>query len=92
MILVSYDIANDKLRTKFAKDLDKFGHRLQYSVWEIKNSDRLLNNVIQLIDNNYANKFSEEDSVYIFKLSKTNMIKTYGFVKHEDDELIIVKR
>jgi len=32
MVIVSYDISDDKLRTKFSKYLSKFGHRLQYSV------------------------------------------------------------
>ena len=35
MIVVSYDISDDKLRTKFSKYLSRFGHRLQYSVFEI---------------------------------------------------------
>ena len=30
MVLVSYDISDDKLRTKFARDLSKYGFRLQY--------------------------------------------------------------
>lgn len=30
MIIVSYDISDDKLRTNFAKYLSKFGHRIQY--------------------------------------------------------------
>jgi len=42
MLLVSYDISNDKLRTRFAKYLSKYGNRLQYSVFEIKNSDRII--------------------------------------------------
>ena len=37
MLLISYDISNDKIRTKFAKYLSKFGFRLQYSVFEISN-------------------------------------------------------
>lgn len=31
MIIISYDISNDKLRTKFAKYLSRFGHRIQYA-------------------------------------------------------------
>ena len=42
MLIISYDISNDKLRTKFSKFLCKFGYRLQYSVFEIKNSKRIL--------------------------------------------------
>ena len=45
MILVSYDISNDKVRTKFAKFLSKFGFRLQYSVFEIHNSEAVLSNI-----------------------------------------------
>lgn len=43
MILVAYDIANDKLRTKsFANYLSKHGYRLQYSIFQIKNSQRII--------------------------------------------------
>lgn len=49
MILLSYDISNNKLRTRFSKFLSKYGHRLQYSVFEIDNSDTILRNVITQI-------------------------------------------
>ena len=42
MILVSYDIADDKLRTQFSKFLRKYGNRMQFSVYKIQNSKRLL--------------------------------------------------
>ena len=42
MLIVAYDIHNDKLRTKFWKLLKKFWRRLQYSVFEVKNSERIL--------------------------------------------------
>lgn len=35
MIIVSYDISNDKVRSKFSKFLLEYGDRLQYSVYEI---------------------------------------------------------
>ena len=38
-------IANDKLRTSFAKYLSRFGHRIQYSVFEIDNSKRIVDSV-----------------------------------------------
>lgn len=46
MIIISYDISNDKLRTQFSKFLSKFGHRIQYSVFEIENSKKLLDNIM----------------------------------------------
>ena len=51
MVVVSYDISNDKLRTKFAKYLSRFGHRLQYSVFEIDNSEKIVNALyLQLLE------------------------------------------
>jgi len=34
LILVSYDIPNDRRRVKIAKTLEDFGDRVQYSVFE----------------------------------------------------------
>ena len=45
MIVISYDISNDKLRTRFSKYLSRFGHRIQYSVFEIDNSESFLSNM-----------------------------------------------
>lgn len=91
MIVISYDISSDKLRTKFSKYLTRFGHRIQYSVFTIENSNKLLNNVISDIENRYSKMFSEEDSVYIFNLSASCEIKRYGYAKHEEEEILIVK-
>jgi CRISPR-associated protein Cas2 len=67
MLVVSYDISDNKLRTKFAKTLIKQGGiRLQYSVFEINNSKRVLDNLIIRLDNYYAKKFGGGDSVFIF--------------------------
>lgn len=90
MLLISYDISNDKLRTKFSKYLSKYGGRLQYSLFEIKNSARILNNIKIEIDTQFAKKFSETDSIMIFQLSETCKITKYGYAKHLDDSLIIL--
>lgn len=91
MIVISYDIASDKLRTRFAKYLSRFGHRIQYSVFEIENSNKLLNNIICDIENRYAKQFTEEDSVYIFKMSASCEIIRYGYAKHEEEDILIIK-
>lgn len=90
MILVSYDIQNDKLRAKFAKFILKFGERKQYSVYEIKNSQRILSLIKSEIDFNFSKKFGEEDSVLIIETSKTCKISRYGFAKHDDSDIIVV--
>ena len=90
MILISYDIANDKLRAQFAKFLSKFGYRIQYSVFTIENSEHLLNNIGTEINNHFSKKFSQSDSVYIFRLSASCKIIKYGYAANEDKEIIIV--
>lgn len=51
MIIISYDISDDRKRSKFSKYIKHFGHMLQYSVYEIDNSERILNNIIADINN-----------------------------------------
>mgnify|MGYP004449886427 CR=1 FL=1 len=90
MILISYDISDDKKRTRFAKYLSKFGHRLQYSVFEIENSERILNNITADLNNKFLKTFGETDSVYIFRLSKNCEVTKFGYAKHEDSDIMIV--
>ncbi|HRO83768.1 MAG TPA: CRISPR-associated endonuclease Cas2 [Niabella sp.] len=90
MLLVSYDISEDKLRTNFSKYLSKFGRRMQYSVFEIKNSDRILKNIQVKIENYFGKRFQQTDSVIIFELSKSCKITKYGYAKNDDEELIII--
>jgi CRISPR-associated protein Cas2 len=90
MIIISYDIADDHLRTRFSKYLKRFGHRIQYSVFEIKNSNRILDNIMNDIANRFEKQFTQSDSVFIFNLSSSCEIVKYGYAKNEDDDIIIV--
>ena len=90
MILVSYDISNDKLRTKFSKYLEKYGHRIQYSVFEIDNSNKIIDNIINDLDNRYKKNFSQEDSVMIFVLSSSCKVIKYGYACNEDSSIIVI--
>lgn len=90
MLLISYDIGNDKIRTKFSKFLSKFGFRLQYSVFEIKNSENILKNIENEIKNVYMKSFTEEDSVIIFKLSATCKKTCYGYAKNEEKDFFVI--
>lgn len=90
MLLITYDISDDKLRTKFAKYLSKFGFRLQYSVFEIKNSETVLRNIETEIQNTYVKHFTEEDSIIIITLSETCKKTCYGYAKNEEKEIFII--
>lgn len=90
MILISYDISNNKLRTKFSKFIMKFGRRIQYSVFEITNSKRMLNNIMCEIKNNFENKFNQSDSVIIIETSENCKITRFGFAKNEESDIIVM--
>lgn len=90
MLIVSYDISDDKLRTRFSKFLCKFGYRLQYSVFQIKNSKRVLENVISEVQGRFAKHFTQNDSIIIFSLSKTCKTVRFGYAKNDEEDLIMV--
>lgn len=91
MIVVSYDISDDKLRTRFSKYLSKFGHRLQYSVFEIDNSPRIIDNIITDIKNKFEKKFTQQDSVIIFKMSSSCEIFRFGYAENDEKDFFIIK-
>lgn len=88
MLVVSYDISNNKLRTKFAKTLEKQGAiRLQYSVYEVNNTKRVLDNLKVRIENYYAKLFDGGDSIFIFETDEKQAIK-YGNAIHRDQDIV----
>ncbi len=89
-LIITYDISNDKLRTTFSKYLSKFGYRLQFSVFEIKNSERILDNIKTKITAYFENKFEQSDSVIIFHLSIQCEKICFGYAKNEETDLVII--
>ncbi len=90
MLLVVYDIKKDKTRTRFAKFLKRFGRRLQYSVFEVKNSPRILSNISSEIESVYEPQFTQGDSVLIFNVGDQSCIGRYGYPVNEQDDLVIL--
>jgi len=92
MLIITYDMSDNKLRTKFSKLLCKYGRRLQYSVFEIKNSQRILNLILLEIEKKFAPKFTMSDSILIFPINPNcvNKIYRYGFPVEEEKELLII--
>ncbi len=90
MVVISYDISDDKLRARFSKFLEKYGHRIQYSVFEIDNSERILTNIMAEISNRFEKKFSQADSVIVFRLSNTCKVTRYGYAKNEERKMVII--
>lgn len=93
MFFVSYDFADNRARGKFSKFLKKFGRRIQYSVFEIKNSKRALDNILKEIDMKYKKIFCGSDSIIIFPLCESckKKVVRYGSAENEESDLVIFK-
>lgn len=89
-MIVSYDFADNKVRAKFAKFLKQYGDKIQYSVYRVKNSKRVLQNIQAEIEHSYKKKFTNSDSIYIFSTceSCTRKIARYGSAKHEEEDVV----
>ncbi len=90
MLIVSYDFANDKTRARFAKFLKKYGWRMQYSVFIIRNSPRVLRNITAEIESRYKKQFKKTDSIVIFPVCETckGKLIRYGSARHELEDVV----
>ncbi len=88
--IVSYDIPDDRKRTRVAKTMLDYGTRVQYSVFEcIIGEDKLLEKMISKL----SGLVSEEDSVRIYalcaKCEKVVKVLGSGEVTKDEDVFIL---
>jgi len=90
MLIVSYDFTDNFIRARFSKFLKKYGRKIQYSVYEIKNSQRVLQNILDEIKLNYKKGFTGADSILIFQVCEgcKKKVVRYGYAANEDKEII----
>lgn len=87
MIIVSYDISDDKMRTNFSKMLKSNGAiRLQFSVYEVRNTKRIVDNLVAKIEA-YAKHFTADDSIILFDVDSDKLTK-YGNAIHRDQAVV----
>ncbi|MDD2548068.1 MAG: CRISPR-associated endonuclease Cas2 [Candidatus Pacebacteria bacterium] len=94
MFIISYDFSNNKQRSNFAKFLKKYGRRIQFSVYEIRNSKRFLNNILKEIDLKYKKTFTKRDSIVIIQICngcKAKIVR-YGYAENENREVLFFKK
>jgi CRISPR-associated protein Cas2 len=90
MIIVAYDFTSNKVRARFSKYLQKYGRKIQYSIYEIRNSKRVLQNILREIELVYKKHFTGADSIIIFQMGeweKNNVIR-YGYSANDEKEVV----
>ena len=89
MYLIVYDIQDDNLRTKFAKFLERYGVRIQYSVFSVTNSPRILTNIKVEITSQFEKSFTQGDSVMVYQVPDDACVAKFGYPVDDDSDLII---
>ncbi len=75
------------MRSNFSKMLKENGAvRLQYSVYEVRNTKRIMDNLVAKIET-YSKHFTADDSVVIFDVDMNKMSK-YGNAIHRDKPVV----
>ena len=87
LVLIIYDIIENKKRTKFAKHLEGYGTRVQKSAFEARLTQKKYNNLMEEIP-----RFcSSEDSIRVYRITGQSQISAWGTKEiPEDDEDVIV--
>lgn len=91
MLIISYDFESNRKRARFSKFIQKYGRRIQYSVFEIRNSGRVLQNILDEIELKYRKQFTGADSVLIFQVCKgcRKGVLRYGYAENEESDIVV---
>ena len=90
IVIISYDIEEDKKRTRLANKLKDFGFRVQYSVFEADIKQNELKELKKLLK---SYKLTGNDSIRLYQLCEScvNKIKIWGIGEvMKDKEIYIV--
>ncbi|MDD3185232.1 MAG: CRISPR-associated endonuclease Cas2 [Anaerostipes sp.] len=87
LVLVIYDIVDNKHRLKFSKELEKYGFRIQKSAFEARLTKKQYKKLLRVISQ-YA---IDDANIRVYKLKGYGEVKSWGGKKeiYENDVIII---
>ena len=85
-VVICYDISDNKRRYRFAKLLERYGLRVQRSVFEGNLSKVKYNQLVSKIDGYII----EGNNVRVYKITGNGEIKTWGNVESPKVEDVII--
>ncbi|MGN1318833.1 MAG: CRISPR-associated endonuclease Cas2 [Lachnospirales bacterium] len=86
LVLIIYDIIDNKRRLKFSKFLEKYGIRVQKSAFEMIISTKQYNDLVAKIPS-YIN---DEDNVRVYRLKAVGEVISWGSGMTCAEEVIIL--
>lgn len=64
---------------------------MQYSVFEVRNSPRVIQNILTQVDVSFKKKFAQTDSVVLFSVCEgcKKRIKRFGAAVHDVEKVVM---
>ncbi len=84
--LVIYDIIDNKRRTRFAKYLNGYGHRIQKSCFEVVVRPKVFEKMVTQI----GRYCDQEDSIRVYRINGKSQVWHWGAQLLEDEEDVVV--
>lgn len=91
LMIISYDVSDDKKRAKLAKYLAQFGSRIQYSVFKIEQAQRFLTTLIAELQEKIIVTLDPSDSVYVFRPCSSCQIELLTGGEIEEETFMIIQ-
>lgn len=86
LVLIIYDIPDNKRRYKMVKFLERFGIRVQKSAFEM-----ILDNITyQKLTSTLPKYIDSEDNVRVYRLPINGDVVTWGSARTENEDVIII--
>lgn len=86
IILIIYDITDDKHRRNLVKILSSFGLRVQKSAFEARLNKRQYNKLLSKIEKFYR----DSDNIRIYRLQEYEEVRVYGNEDYSAEEVIVI--
>lgn len=86
IILIIYDITDDKYRRNLVKILSSFGLRVQKSAFEARLDKRQYNKLLSKIEKFYR----DSDNIMIYRLQEYEEVRVYGTEDYSAEEVIVI--
>lgn len=86
IVLVIYDISNNKHRLRIAKYLNSFGQRVQESCFEARLNKKQYKKLIEGL----KKLLKTDDNIRVYKIYGREEIETFGFKDYKELEDVII--
>ena len=86
IILIIYDITDDKHRRNLVKILTSFGLRVQKSAFEARLNKRQYNKLLSKIEKFYR----DSENIRIYRLQEYEEVRVYGTEDYSAEEVIVI--